>query len=1048
MIDFYKTYSSNLKLTTPTKKESEITLKNLFSKLYTIKELLKCNKCKNYYDLNAHCPFITKNGITFCKKCLISKNHKQDKESYIPNLLAKLIIKEIQNLIFDKINNNNFNINEKSNIMTHQKLRIKKNIFGLEEPNTEKKTETKNKKLSLLNLINSNTKYDIDDNNINYEDNKNINFNSNNHIINLNSINVNIETINSNEKEKKKEEKEILKNEIKDDLNINNINNINNDNDINKENNEIKLLDEKCDFGIDIINESLDAIPLNEDKSIFNMSFKKEFSELINKNNNNEKNNYKEKKEDKNELINNDKHIQLPFNKNNDISFGPKSKNVIFYNNDKNNIENNNNGKNLKNNNKCIKINEEINPKKNMKLRQKFLFFDSGKDNEIYNQIYLTQNNDNSSTNSLNINEKKDNNNIKLANNKKKDFNNFNNINNDVNIIFNKKNINKKNIYKNNKIINSKNNIVNQNLNALCIQRIKSNLFKSSDNDNENYNKGWETTRIPLSKSMNLNNFQQNNNSINKNIKELNKEGEINYNLNTKNNEKNILTKNKNKIIISRNKSKNNLLELIKNEQYRTIQNDNNSQITYNKKCIVSKLKKKNNNDTSNNNEDKSISKENFKTIDSNHIIKNNKLNSFQTLINLRNKKIISYKKKNARKPNSISISEKIISKKPISDKIPKLSINTLKDIKEISSFHVSPLNSSRYNTKNTLNNKNKFGTPINSTTRFMNSDYRDKKSNENSQINNLEEDDDLNVNIDLINLEEITLNKKNLVNKTTEKLKKDFEYLFSDNKDNILPEKIKNNKKKYYDIFINTINQLKIDKYYSNMILKFISNDFFVGILDDKNNLPKKGGLYTSIGDHYIGEFINGKKEGYGTIIYNNGTKYEGYFKNDKHDGFGKLIQLDGEMFVGEWKEGKINGNGIRQHINGDKYIGNYTNNIRNGQGHYIFSNGDSYEGNWENGTANGFGKFNFKNGNSYEGNFKQNIIFGKGIFKMNNGDIYNGFFKCGLINGKGTWTNSKGEKYEGNFIDGKKNGFGKLMDKNGKIIHMGNWKDDNFIY
>ena len=1038
MNDFYKTYSSNFNLTTPTKKCSKITLNMLLSKLYTIKELLKCGKCNNYYDLNLYSPFITKNGNTFCKNCILnSKNTQLDKkDNYIPNLLIKLIIKEFQNFIFDKINynkNNNFILNEKSNIMSHKKLSIKNNIFLFED---EQKSENKKGKLSLLNIINSNNKYDMDNNNINYENNNNINFNSNNHIINLNSINVNIETINSNKKEKIKEKKEKKENDNKDDISIRNIN----DNNIINENEEIHLLDEKCDFGVDIINESLDTIPLNEEKSIFNMSFKKEFSELINKNN--DKNiNGKNDLNDKNELLNNNEkqliindinNSSYLINKNNDISFGPKSKNIIFYNNDNHN------------NNKDININEIINEKKNEnKLRQKFLFFDSRKDNEIYNnKIYLNLNNNNSSSNAFNINDNKDNNQqinkIEIDDNKIID----NYINNKRNIIFNKKN----NIHKINKIIksnknNSKTNILSYN--SIIKSKESSSKENRIEEKNDN-NKGWKTSRLPLSKSMNLNFFPQNDNLINKNIKELNKEKEniLNSNLEPLNKEKTNITKVKKKIIISRNGSKNNLLELMKNEQYRTIQKDKNSPITYNKKCILSKINCKSNN----NYENKLISREYFKTIDSNCTTKNNKLNSFQNnaLMDSKNKKIISYKKRNVRKPNSICISEKIINNNSINSKIPKLSLNTLKGINEITSFHVSPINSSRYNTKNTLYNNNNYETPINST-KYINSDNGDKKSNENSLINDLDEDD-INVNIDLIDLEETSLNKKNLINQTTEKLKNDLDIIFSDN--NILPKKIKNNKNKYYEIFINTINQLKIEKDYSNMILKFISNDFFIGILDKKNNLPKKGGLYTSIGDHYIGQFVNGKKEGYGNIIYNNGTKYEGYFKNDKHEGFGKLIQPDGEMFVGEWKEGKINGNGIRQHINGDKYIGNYINNIRNGQGHYIFANGDSYEGNWENGAANGFGKFNFKNGNSYEGNFKQNVIYGKGIFNMNNGDIYIGYFKYGLINGKGTWINSKGEKYEGNFVDGKKNGYGKLVDKNGKILHIGNWKDDNFLY
>ena len=488
-------------------------------------------------------------------------------------------------------------------------------------------------------------------------------------------------------------------------------------------------------------------------------------------------------------------------------------------------------------------------------------------------------------------------------------------------------------------------------------------------------------------------------------------------------------------------KSKNSILELFRGQYNRIIKNNKNisnspSKTEYYKKYFLSKCLKVNN-DFNKTFEEKNFSRNKFKTIDSNQKIKNNKLNSFNNSIGLyTNKKINIFQKKNTGKINSNCFSETNSKKESIIEKIPKLSLNSIKDIKDNTPFYISPISSSRYYSKNSLKtNKINSETPITSA--------RNENEN-NSQKINLDEDVDFN--IDSANCEG-SINKKNIINITIEKLKNELDFIFSTkNKNQLLPDIIKDNKNKYYEIFTNIIEQLKFEKDFDKMELKFISDDFYICIFQEKSNLPIKGGLYTSIGDFYVGEFVNGKKEGYGTILYSNGTKYEGTFKNDKHEGFGKLSQKDGEMFVGEWKEGKINGKGIRQHSNGDKYIGNYINNIRNGQGHYIFSNGDSYDGNWTNGCANGFGKFTFKNGNSYEGNFKQNIIYGNGVFSMKNGDTYIGFFKFGLINGKGIFYNNKGEKYEGNFVDGKKNGFGKLFDKNGKIIYMGIWKDNNF--
>ena len=92
-------------------------------------------------------------------------------------------------------------------------------------------------------------------------------------------------------------------------------------------------------------------------------------------------------------------------------------------------------------------------------------------------------------------------------------------------------------------------------------------------------------------------------------------------------------------------------------------------------------------------------------------------------------------------------------------------------------------------------------------------------------QKSSLNEDNDVNINIDTINLEENILKQKNIIDKKTEKLKNDFDFIFSNN--NNLPNEIKNNKNKYYEILNKTINRLKNEKEFPNMILKFISNVF-----------------------------------------------------------------------------------------------------------------------------------------------------------------------------------------------------------------------------
>lgn len=1101
MKEFPKNLNNNFKYTTPTKKQSELFPNNLLTILNSIKELLKCEICKNYYDLYVHSPFIAKCGHTFCKQCLVYKSNsnskKAKKENKCPkdgllnaltdelcfqNILIKLIIKEVQNFnsikdsLFsssqnkNKVNENNITFglikNKKSKTIRKTEQKVNKKL-ELDDVNDFKKriSESKKSKLSILNLTNNKS-----DKNKTNEDKNNNKFNSNDHIFNLNSIDVKNEERSPNKKDVN------INDENNECLNTPNLNTCSNN-----ENDDIQLLDEKCDFGMDALNKSNDNIPLNEDKSIVNISFKNEFSNVIKSNeltekeneNDNYKNetnendiinkllNHEDKDKDKDQIKSEEKPMTKEenistnlINKYMDVSSNKKSNNNIKSNKKENEEDDLRLPYNKRNINKIIKddndkiylkniskteknkTKNEIN-KNNLtgdKLKTKYLFFDSNsKDSEVMDKSYKIKS-DNQPTNLNNSNEKR--NEIKNSH-----------FNIQKKAILYKKNNTQISIKKNNI---HRTNILYKNPNILSINKIKTKITsfsKSKNEEDKDNNKGFETTRIKKPSIMEFSSYYNYNNFKEKNLREKIKniprikiEKKSLSNSSTLNVSKNYHQ------INSRNKSKSAIIEVERQRQ--VLQNIKNTSITpnsltYNRKCILSKsLNLNSENFYANNNfEDKIISSNKCKTIESYQKIKNNKLNSFPTssLILYKNKNIKSFQKKNARKTNSICISEIAKKNATMAEKIPKLSLNSINDIKEVTPFNVSSISSSRYNSKNSVITKKIVNeTGINST--------RNKSTNKNSSLKNADDDEDLNVNVDLVNFEEI-INKKNIVEKTTEKLKDEFEFIFQDNS-NVISDLVKKNKNKYYEIMNSIIQQLKIEKDYPNMEMKFISEDFFIGILDENNGLPLKGGLYTSIGDFYIGEFVNGKKEGYGTIIYSNGTKYEGIFKNDKHDGFGRLSQTDGEMFVGEWKEGKINGNGMRQHSNGDRYIGNYINNIRNGKGHYIFSNGDSYDGNWINGCANGFGKFIFKNGNSYEGNFKNNIIYGQGVFNMKNGDTYIGFFKYGLINGKGICYNIKGEKYVGNFVDGKKDGFGKLFDKNGKIIHMGIWKDNNFTF
>ena len=49
-----------------------------------------------------------------------------------------------------------------------------------------------------------------------------------------------------------------------------------------------------------------------------------------------------------------------------------------------------------------------------------------------------------------------------------------------------------------------------------------------------------------------------------------------------------------------------------------------------------------------------------------------------------------------------------------------------------------------------------------------------------------------------------------------------------------------------------------------------------------------------------YVGQVINGLREGEGTIYFNDGARYEGDFKNDKAEGKGIYYFNDGDRYEG----------------------------------------------------------------------------------------------------------------------------------------------------
>ena len=191
--------------------------------------------------------------------------------------------------------------------------------------------------------------------------------------------------------------------------------------------------------------------------------------------------------------------------------------------------------------------------------------------------------------------------------------------------------------------------------------------------------------------------------------------------------------------------------------------------------------------------------------------------------------------------------------------------------------------------------------------------------------------------------------------------------------------------------------------------------------------DLPNGNGSYYCLDSTatymYAGEWLNGKRSGYGDAIFQNGDSY-----------------------FGEWKDDLYNGIGRYRYANGDVYDGEWTNNLPNGQGQYI-SQEFKYGGEWLEGWIHGFGRIDFANGDIYEGDFCEGKKCGYGLYQYANGNVYEGEFYDDKINGLGVFTFADGNWYEGEFLNGKIQGNGTLYysDSTGVVTLTAFWDKPN---
>ena len=234
---------------------------------------------------------------------------------------------------------------------------------------------------------------------------------------------------------------------------------------------------------------------------------------------------------------------------------------------------------------------------------------------------------------------------------------------------------------------------------------------------------------------------------------------------------------------------------------------------------------------------------------------------------------------------------------------------------------------------------------------------------------------------------------------------------------------------------------------------------------------------FFTGLQETYFGEKKDGRKDGFGTIIFTNGDFYKGLWKEDLMHGFGKYIQCDKGTYEGTFSYNKKHGDGCFHYLDKSFYNGSFVNDKREGYGAYFLYNRLLYSGEWKNDQFDGSGKLYDTKGNVlYSGCFKKGKKHGLGQLFNTKGavtlegewknnrflypktNLFQKYYRNGLLkykgevnlkkkyHGSGTLYDKDGSIiFSGQFYHGKKEGEGTYFIDN-QAFYKGQWKNNRF--
>lgn len=173
--------------------------------------------------------------------------------------------------------------------------------------------------------------------------------------------------------------------------------------------------------------------------------------------------------------------------------------------------------------------------------------------------------------------------------------------------------------------------------------------------------------------------------------------------------------------------------------------------------------------------------------------------------------------------------------------------------------------------------------------------------------------------------------------------------------------------------------------------------------------------------GEHIPSELLETGKREFKQHRYKNGNIYIGEWLNGKRDGNGKHIWSNGDVYSGEWKDDMQHGWGKSDWIDGSCYKGSYVKNIKEGTGEYIWKDNSKYIGEWRSNEMDGHGEYHWTDGRKYIGSWKRSKMEGYGVFFWLDGRQFEGNWKKSLKHGDGVMRNSDGTVSHETWRNGK---------------------------